>query len=67
MHRPRTSIEIKRSNIKKLIKKVERREMTPKEAEINRRLAYLADINDPWYDELQAKYISVVKKLNDAF
>jgi len=56
-----SSIEIKRRNIKKLIKRVGRREITPKESEINRRLSYLNQIDDPWYDDLNKMYIQTVK------
>lgn len=66
----RTSIELKVQNINKLIKRVSRREITPREAEINRRLEKLkaeSDVGVIWAEDLGKKYISVVKNLNKEF
>lgn len=65
--RPRTSVEIKKFNIIKLMKQVKTGKMTLKEAEINRRLEKLrqeSDVGAIWAEDLEKEYIEMVKNLN---
>jgi hypothetical protein len=67
MSKPRTSIEIKVNNIKKLINRVKLGKITLKEAEINRRLEKLeteSDVGKIWVEDLRKDYINMVKNLN---
>jgi len=62
-----SSIELKKRNIIKLIKQVEAGKTTLKDAEINRRLHILreeSEVGEMWADDLNEKYIKMVKNLN---
>ncbi len=66
--KPRTSIELKIFNINKLLKQVEMGRITLQEAQINRRIRKLRDeseIGAMWADDLDRKYIEMVKKMNN--
>lgn len=62
-----SSIELKKFNIKKLMKKVKSGKMSLKEAGINGRLEKLRAEGGSgviWADDLEREYIDMVKNLN---
>lgn len=66
--KPRTSIELKIFNINKLLRQAEMGRITLQEAQINRRIRKLRDeseIGAMWADDLDRKYIEMVKKMNN--
>ena len=60
--KPRTSAEINQFHIEKTLKKLQRGEITVQECNLNKRFDRLKKDSEPWYDELYAKYVAIVRK-----
>jgi len=63
-YKPRTSSEINQFHIERTLKKLQRGEITVQNCDLNKRFERLKRDNEPWYDDLYPKYISIVKKKN---
>jgi hypothetical protein len=60
-HRGKSAVEIQVFNIKKILKKLERNEISIQECELNRRFERLKKDSEPWYDDLYPKYVEIVR------
>ena len=60
-HRGKSAVEIQVFNIKKILKKLERNEISIQECELNRRFERLKKESQPWYDDLYPKYVEIVR------
>jgi hypothetical protein len=65
--KPRTSAELNQFHIEKTLKKLERKEITVQECDLNKRFDRLKVDSEPWYDELHARYIAIVRKNSMAY
>tara|TARA_R110000851_G_scaffold196444_3_gene347429 strand:- start:19843 stop:20049 length:207 start_codon:yes stop_codon:yes gene_type:complete len=65
--KPRTSAELNQFHIEKTLKKLERNEIRVQECDLNKRFERLKIDSEPWYDELHAKYVDIVRKKSMAY
>ena len=63
-HKPRTSIELNRSNIIKTLKHLKLGKVCVQTCGLNKRFQRMKTEDGLWYDELHSKYIAIVRELN---
>lgn len=61
-YKPRTSLEINLFHIERILKKLEKNQITIQECGLNKRFEKLKKQSEPWYDDLYPKYVELVRK-----